>query len=190
MPNFDFIQESPVSGVGFVYKSSTSAFYYDGTTSYPIRQTATFTATTGSGTTTLTISAVTSGSIAVGMDITGLSGTARIIAFGTFNGVSGTVTLATSRTWTNPTSVTAVYSFNKAAEFTVTTGSGTDTVNISVVASGTVAVGQQVRGLGNVYRTISSFGTFTVIAGSGTIVLNGTVTFTNPTAATSGILVA
>jgi len=188
MPNFDFIQESPVSGVGFVYKSSTSAFYFDGTTTYPIRQTATFTATSGSGSTTLTISAVTAGSIVVGMDVTGLSGAAKIIAFGTFNGTSGTVTLDTSRTWTNPTTCTGLYSFNKAAAFTITTGTGTATVNISAVTEGTVAVGQEIKGIDSTFTTISSFGTFN--GTSGTVVLNRTVTFSNPTSCTSGIFVA
>jgi len=32
MATFEFIQESPVSGVGFVYKSETAAYYFDGTT--------------------------------------------------------------------------------------------------------------------------------------------------------------
>jgi hypothetical protein len=36
MPTFEFLQESPVAGVGFVYKSSTDAFYYDGTTNTQI----------------------------------------------------------------------------------------------------------------------------------------------------------
>ncbi len=188
MSTFDFIQESPVSGVGFVYKSSTSAFYFDGTTSYPIRQAANFTATTGSGTTTMTISAVTSGTIIVGMTLTGLSGSARIVSFGTFNGTSGTVTLDNVVTWSNPTTVSGLYSFNKATTFTITTGTGTNTVNISAVTAGAVTVGQELKWADSVYTTISSFGTFN--GTSGTVVLNRTVTFTNPTTIIGGITIA
>lgn len=36
MSTFEFISENPVAGVGFVYKSETSAYYYDGTTSTQI----------------------------------------------------------------------------------------------------------------------------------------------------------
>jgi hypothetical protein len=109
MATFEFIQESPVSGVGFVYKSATEAFYYDGTTVTPIRTApASFDATTGSGTATLNISSVTLGNVFVGMTLTGLSGAATITALGTFNGTSGTVTISpATRTWSNPTTVTA-----------------------------------------------------------------------------------
>jgi hypothetical protein len=36
MPTFEFIQENPVAGAGFVYKSTTVAYYYDGSTSTEI----------------------------------------------------------------------------------------------------------------------------------------------------------
>jgi hypothetical protein len=109
MPTFDFIQEAPLTGVGFAYKSTTEAFYYDGTTVFPIRTAATFTATTGTGTTTLNISSVTSGTVVVGATLTGLGATRTIASFGTFDGVSGTVNLSSATTWANPTTVTATY---------------------------------------------------------------------------------
>lgn len=182
--NFEFIQESPVAGVGFIYKSSTDAYYFDGTNVYPIRQTANFVATTGSGTTVLNISQVNSGSVAVGMELTGLSGTARIVSFGTFNGTSGTVNLSVSRTWTNPTTVTGLYSNNKAATVVLTTGSGTTTVNIGSVTNGNVVVGQRIV-INGVSSIINSFGTFN--GTSGTVVLSHAITFTNPTTAVFSI---
>jgi len=99
MATFDFIEKS-TEGSGFVYKSPTTAYVYSA---------ATFTATTGSGSATMTISEVTAGEVVVGMTIGGgtLSGTSTISAFGTFNGTSGTVTLSASETWANPTTVTA-----------------------------------------------------------------------------------
>lgn len=69
-----------------------------------------FTATTGSGTTVMNISVVTTGIVQVGQVLTGgtLTGTATIVSFGTFNGVSGTVNLSISQVWVNSTSVTAI----------------------------------------------------------------------------------
>lgn len=98
MAIFDFVEKSS-DGSGFLYKNSQAAYVYAFST---------FTATTGSGTSVMTISAVTTGAVVVGMTITGgtLSGTATITSFGTFDGISGTVNLSVSQTWTNPTTVT------------------------------------------------------------------------------------
>jgi hypothetical protein len=74
--------------------------------------TASFVATTGTGTTTMTISSVTSGSVQIGMALRGgvtppTGSTVPIItAFGTFNGTSGTVTLSWAPTWTSGATVT------------------------------------------------------------------------------------
>lgn len=119
---FEFVQEAPLSGVGFVYKSTTEAFYYDGSTVTPIRAAATFTATTGTGTTTLNISSVTSGTVVVGMTLTGLAATRTIASFGTFDGTSGTVILSSATTWSNPTTVTGSYAPD--ADYPVTTVPG------------------------------------------------------------------
>jgi hypothetical protein len=98
MAYFDFIENSTL-GSGFIYKNNGAAYVYS---------LSTFTATTGSGTTVMNISAVTSGVVVVGMTLTGgsLSGTATIVSLGTFDGTSGTVNLSVSETWTNPTAVT------------------------------------------------------------------------------------
>jgi len=57
----------------------------------------------GTASTVMTISSVTSGTVTVGMLVTGtgLSGAARISSFGTFNGTSGTVNLSAAQTWAN-----------------------------------------------------------------------------------------
>lgn len=98
MAVFDFIEQS-AEGSGFIYKSSTAAYVYSF---------ASFTATTGTGTSVMTISAVTLGTVVVGMTVTGgtLSGTRTITSFGTFDGTSGTVNLSGTDTWANPTTVT------------------------------------------------------------------------------------
>lgn len=69
-----------------------------------------FTATTGTGTTVMNISAVSTGVVKVGQILTGgtLSGTAYITSFGTFNGTSGTVNLSVAQTFANPTTVTGI----------------------------------------------------------------------------------
>jgi hypothetical protein len=70
-------------------------------------QSGSFTATTGSGTSVMNISAVLSGYVVVGatLTFTGQSGTVTITSFGTFNGTSGTVNLSSTQTWTNPVTV-------------------------------------------------------------------------------------
>ena len=69
----------------------------------------------------MTISAVTSGSVYVGMALTGgtLSGSATIVSFGTFNGTSGTVNLSIAQTFANPTTVTGNYSVANYPAITV-----------------------------------------------------------------------
>lgn len=99
MATFDFIEQGTF-GSGFVYKSATKAFGYS---------IATAVITTGSGTNTVNISSVTSGTILVGQYLVGgtLSGISKIVSFGTFNGTSGTVVLDSIETFANPTTVTA-----------------------------------------------------------------------------------
>ena len=69
----------------------------------------------------MTISSVTSGTVYVGMTLTGgtLSGTATILSFGTFNGTSGTVNLSIVQTFANPTTVTGSYSVANYPAITV-----------------------------------------------------------------------
>ena len=105
MAVFDFIEQNGI-GAGFVYKNTTNAYYFNGSAFKPIGVSSSFTATTGTGTTVMNISAVISGTVAVGQVLSGgtLSGT-TIQSFGTFNGTSGTVNLTAVQTWTNPTTV-------------------------------------------------------------------------------------
>lgn len=111
MATFDFIEQNGV-GAGFVYKNSTNAYYFDGSSFLPIGVSSSFTATTGTGTTVMNISAVLSGTVAVGQLISGgtLTGT-TIQSFGTFNGTSGTVNLSAVQTWANPTTVTGTTNY-------------------------------------------------------------------------------
>lgn len=69
-----------------------------------------FTATTGTGTSVMNISAVGAGVVKVGQTLSGgtLSGSPIITSFGTFNGTSGTVNLSSVQTFANPTTVTAL----------------------------------------------------------------------------------
>jgi len=108
MPTFEFIQENPVAGAGFVYKSTTDAFYYDGSTVTPIRANTSFVAGAGSGTSTMTVTSVTSGGLFVGMTLTGTTPSRTISAFDTFDGVSGTITLSGSATWTSGGTITGL----------------------------------------------------------------------------------
>jgi hypothetical protein len=94
---FDFV-ENGSDGSGFIYKNNKVAYVFS---------TAVFEATTGTGTAVMNILSVTSGTVVVGMTLTGgtLSGTRTITSFGTFNGSSGTVNLSGTDTWANPTTV-------------------------------------------------------------------------------------
>lgn len=117
MPTFDFVQQAPLSGVGFLYKSTTEAFYFTGSAVVPIRANATFVATTGSGTDILNIESVTSGTVVVGMELVGLDGVRTIDSFDTFDGVSGTVNLSSLTTWADPTTVTGTYILAGAEDY-------------------------------------------------------------------------
>jgi hypothetical protein len=111
MINLDFIETSSI-GAGFVFKTPDELFYFDGTNFLPAGVNASFTATTGSGTPIMNISAVLSGRVGIGQALSGgtLTGT-LISSFNTFDGTSGTVNLATSQVWANPTTITATTSY-------------------------------------------------------------------------------
>lgn len=99
MASFNFIEQGAF-GSGFIYKDSQNAYGFS---------VASFVITTGSGTNTVNISEVLSGTVVVGMTVSGgtLSGTSTIVSFGTFNGTSGTVVLSQTETFANPTTVSA-----------------------------------------------------------------------------------
>lgn len=83
---------------------------------------AVFTATTGSGTTVMNISSVTSGTVRVGMGLTftGATNKPYISSFGTFNGTSGTVNLSNaSSTWTSGVTITTATPFGNWVEMDI-----------------------------------------------------------------------
>lgn len=85
--------------------------------------------TTVSGSATVTVNSVTSGSLVVGQPIsgTGLPGTLTVQSFGTFNGTSGTIVLSAGATsaqsGTTLTATGAVYGLNAGLGSGVTAGS-------------------------------------------------------------------
>ena len=131
---------------------------------------------TGSiSTTTLTVTSVLSGTIAVGQAIFGnnISQNTVITALGTGTGGVGTYTVSNSQT-------TASTSINSVASPAIVTGaiSGT-TLTVSAVTSGTLKIGQTIEGTGVTDGTIiKSFGTGSGGVGTYTVSASQTVSST------------
>ena len=121
--------------------------------------------------TTLTVSLMKSGTIAVGQNLFGVGlGTEVVItALGTGTGGVGTYTLNTSLT-------VATEPFNTAASAATITGSISTTVlTVTAVASGTLYVGQTIQGAGITANTvITALGTGT--GGTGTYTVSNSQT--------------
>ena len=126
--------------------------------------------------TTLTVTAMTSGTIAISQALFGLSISAEtvITALGTGTGGVGTYTVNNSQT-------IASELMNSATVGAVVTGSmATTTLTVTAVTSGTLYVGQTVRGAGVTTNTIiTALGTGT--GGTGTYTINNSQTFTSGT---------
>jgi hypothetical protein len=122
--------------------------------------------------TTLTVSLMKSGTIAVGQNLFGVGlGTEVIItALGTGTGGIGTYTLNTSLT-------IASEPFNTAASAaTITASISTTTLTVTAVASGTLYVGQTIQGSGVTANTvITALGTGTGGVGTYTVSASQTV---------------
>jgi hypothetical protein len=131
---------------------------------------------TGSiSTTTLTVTSVLSGTIAVGQAIFGsnVSQNTVITALGTGTGGVGTYTVSNSQT-------TASTSINSVASPAIVTGaiSGT-TLTVSAVTSGTLRIGQTIEGTGVTDGTIiKAFGTGSGGVGTYTVSASQTVSST------------
>ena len=131
---------------------------------------------TGSiSTTTLTVTSVLSGTIAVGQAIFGnnISQNTVITALGTGTGGVGTYTVSNSQT-------TASTSINSVASPAIVTGdiSGT-TLTVSAVTSGTLRIGQTIEGTGVTDGTIiKAFGTGSGGTGTYTVSASQTVAST------------
>ena len=131
---------------------------------------------TGSiSTTTLTVTSVLSGTIAIGQAIFGnnVSQNTVITALGTGTGGVGTYTVSNSQT-------TASTTINSVASPAIVTGdiSGT-TLTVSAVTSGTLRIGQTIEGTGVTDGTIiKAFGTGSGGAGTYTVSASQTVSST------------
>jgi hypothetical protein len=169
--------------VGFLNSSSgkvgitdngINAYIVDGAYRYTWRISAPATAVfTGSiSSTTLTVSSVSSGTIAVGQSLYGVGVSAEtvITALGTGTGGAGTYTVNVSQTVT----ARALNSATVGATFTATIA-GT-TMTVSAVASGTLYLGQTVQGVGvTANSVITALGTGTGGAGTYTLSVSSTV---------------
>lgn len=127
-------------------------------------------------TTTLTVTAVAKGQLAVGQIISGAGVTpgTRITALGTGTGYTGTYTISVSQTVGSATAMTAD---NKpatawaASVASIATSVGVDTLTVTTLTSGQLEIGQQVFGAGVAPNTvITAFGSG--VGGTGTYTLN------------------
>lgn len=140
---------------------------------------------TGSiSTTTLTVTAVQSGTLGVGdvLSGTGVTGGTYITALGTGTGGAGTYTVSASQTAAS-TTITAT---QPAVIFTAAI-SGT-TMTVSAVANGTLAVGQIISGAGVTAGTyITALGTGTGGTGTYTVSASQSVSSEDMTADAPGV---
>lgn len=144
-------------------------------------------------TTTLTVSAVASGQLAVGQQITGTGVTpgTYITALGTGLGNTGTYTINVSQTVGSPTAMTAAN--NPVPAFSVTgsiapgatPASDPSVLTVASVGSGQLRIGDQLFGTGIPVNTVIT-GLGTGVGGTGTYTLNqvnltvGSGTITGP----------
>jgi hypothetical protein len=158
--------------------NGVNVYIVDGTYRYTWRistpSSAVFTGSTSG--TTLTVSAITNGALAVGQVLFGLSVTQEtvITALGTGTGGIGTYTINLSQT-------NASQQMNSATAGAIITGaiSGT-TLTVSAVASGTLAAGMTIQGAGITANTIiTALGTGT--GGVGTYTVNFSQTISSIT---------
>ena len=162
------------SGKVGITDNGINAYIVDGAYRYTWRISAPATAVfTGSiSSTTLTVSSVSSGTIAVGQSLYGVGVSAEtvITALGTGTGGAGTYTVNVSQTVT----ARALNSATVGATFTATISGSTMTV--SAVASGTLYLGQTVQGAGvTANSVITALGTGTGGAGTYTLSASSTV---------------
>jgi len=154
-----------------------NAYIVDGSNRYSWRistpSSAVFTGSTSG--TTLTVTAITNGTIAAGQSLFGVGVTNEtvITALGTGTGGIGTYTINLSQTLTSR-------QMNSTTVGAQVTGSiSTTTLTVTAVASGTLFVGQTIQGTGVTALTIiTAFGTGTGGVGTYTVSTSQTVTST------------
>jgi len=177
VPTIVGVLNSSTGSVG-ITDNGLNVYIVDGTYRYTWRISSPASAVfTGSiSGTTLTVTAMTSGTIAISQALFGLSISAEtvITALGTGTGGVGTYTVNNSQTISSET-------MNSATVGAVVTGSmATTTLTVTAVTSGTLYVGQTVRGAGVTTNTIiTALGTGT--GGTGTYTINNSQTFSSGT---------
>lgn len=165
------------SGLVGIADNGVNAYIVDDTFRYTLFISAPTSAIfTGSiATTTLTVTAVLSGTIAVGQAIfaQGIAQNTVITALGTGTGGTGTYTINNSQT-------VASTSINAVASPAIVTGSiATTTLTVTAVTSGTLRIGQTIEGTGVTDGTIiKAFGTGSGGVGTYTVSASQTVSST------------
>ena len=155
-----------------------NAYIVDGTYRYTWRI-ATVTAAVFTGTvsgTTLTVTSVKSGTIAVGQHFfaVGALQESVITALGTGTGGTGTYTLGLSQT------IASSQMYTSSAGAVITASMSGTTMTVTAVASGTLYVGQTIQGAGIATQTIiTALGTGS--GGAGTYTINNSQTISSQT---------
>jgi hypothetical protein len=167
-----------ITGRVTISDNGINAYIVDGTYRYAWRiGTVTAAVFTGvvSGT-TLTVTAVNSGTLAVGQHFfaVGALQESVITALGTGTGGTGTYTLGLSQT------IASSQMYTSSAGAVITASMATTTMTVTAVASGTLYVGQTIQGAGIAVQTIiTALGTGT--GGTGTYTINNSQTITSQT---------
>jgi hypothetical protein len=171
-------QLNSTSGRVGITDNGVNVYIVDGTYRYTWRisspSSAVFTGSTSG--TTLTVTAMTNGALAVGQVLFGVGVTQEtvITALGTGTGGTGTYTINLSQT-------IASQQMNSATAGAIITGSiATTTLTVTAVTSGTLALGMTIQGAGVTANTIiTAYGTGT--GGAGTYTVNNSQTISSIT---------
>ena len=171
-------QLNSTSGRVGITDNGVNVYIVDGTYRYTWRistpSSAVFTGSTSG--TTLTVSAITSGALAVGQVLFGVGVTQEtvITALGSGSGGVGTYTINLSQT-------IASERMNSATAGAIITGSiATTTLTVTAVTSGTLALGMTIQGAGVTANTIiTAYGTGS--GGAGTYTVNNSQTISSTT---------
>lgn len=142
---------------------------------------ASFTATFSG--TTMSVSAVSAGTLAVGQAVVGASAGTTITALGTGTGGTGTYTVSVSQTNGTATAYTSTTTATTAITGQVATVTGsisTTTLTVSAVTSGTLAIGQTISGTGVTAGT-KIIGFISGSGGTGTYVVSASQTVASTT---------
>jgi hypothetical protein len=171
-------QMNSITGRVTISDNGINAYIVDGTYRYTWRigtvTSAVFTGSTSG--TTLTVTSVSSGTLAVGQNLFAIGALQEtvITALGTGSGGTGTYTIGLSQTIAS----SAMYTSSPGAIITAAI-SGT-TLTVASVASGTLFVGQTIQGAGITTQTIiTALGTGS--GGAGTYTVNNSQTITSIT---------